>query len=107
LTASVVFAAACRGAAEQPIVDRFFSASRLHDRTALGTVATVELNPVTDGTVTDFSILHIDRETANETVTVDATMHLPNGSVGKRKIVLTLKRDAGKLIVTGVTILPL
>lgn len=62
---------------------------------------------MTDGTVTDFSILHIDRETANETVTVEATMHLPNGSFAKRKIVLTLKREAGTLMVTGVTILPL
>jgi hypothetical protein len=34
-------------------------------------------------------------------------MHLPSGEFGKRKIVLTLKRDAGRLVVTGVTILPL
>jgi hypothetical protein len=99
--------AACRGAAEQPVVDRFFSASRLHDKTALNAIATVEIDPVTQGAVTGFTILHIDREATNETVTVDATMHLPNGDFGKRKIVLTLRRDqGGKLIVTGVTILP-
>ena len=106
MIAAALLLAACRGAAEQPVVDRFFSASRLHDRTALGAIATVEINPVTQGTVTDFTILHIDRETANETVTVDATMHLPSGEFGKRKIVLTLKRDGGRLVVTGVTILP-
>ena len=62
---------------------------------------------MTQGAVTEFTLLHIDREAANETVTVDTTMHLPSGEFGKRKIVLTLKRDpGGKLIVTGVTILP-
>ena len=100
--------AACRGAAEQPVVDRFFTASRLHDRTALNAVATVSIDPVTQGTVTEFTILHIDREATNETVTVDATMHLPSGEFEKRKIVLTLKRNPdAALVVTGVTILPL
>ena len=100
--------AACRGAAEQPIVDQFFSASRLHDKTALNAIATVEIDPVTQGAVTTFTILHIDREATNETVTVDATMHLPSGDFGKRRIVLTLKREPdGKLTVTGATILPL
>jgi hypothetical protein len=87
-------------------VDRFFVASRLHDRTALNAVATVAIDPIAQGAVTDFSILHVDREATNETVTVDATMHLPDGTFGQRKIVLTLKRDGGKLTVTGVTILP-
>jgi len=94
---------ACRGAAEQPVVDRFFAASRLHDRTALADVATVELDPIHDGAVTDFKILHIDREAASETVTVDATMHLPDGSFAQRQLVLTLKKQAdGRLMVTGV-----
>lgn len=67
----------------------------------------MELNPITDGAVTEFTILHIDREAANETVTVDATMHLPDGSFGKRKIVLTLRRAAGgELTVTGATVAP-
>ncbi len=87
------------------MLDRFFSASRLYDRTALNAVATVTLDPVHDGAVTDFTILHIDREAANETVTVDATMHLPDGSFGHRRIVLTLKRDGSRLTVTGVTVL--
>ena len=103
-----MLSAACSGAAEQPVVERFFSASRLHDRTALNEVATVSIDPVTQGSVTDFTILHIDREATNETVTVEATMHLPDGSFGRRKIVLTLKRSpAGTLMVTGVTTLPL
>ena len=72
----------------------------------MNAVATVGIDPVAQGAVTDFSILHIDREAANETVTVDATMHLPDGSFGSRKIVLTLKRDGKNLTVTGVTILP-
>ena len=62
---------------------------------------------MTDGSVTDFTILHIDREATNETVTVDATMHLPSGDFAPRKIVLTLRRGSnGELTVTGTTILP-
>lgn len=103
-----VLTVACAGAAEQPIVERFFSASRLHDKTALNAIATVEIDPITQGAVTEFTILHIDREATNETVTIDATMHLPSGDFGKRRIVLTLRRDPDKkLIVTGATILPL
>ncbi len=85
------------------MLDKFFTASRLHDRTALSDVATVELDPVHDGAVTDFTILHIDRETASETVTVDATMHLPSGLFARKQLVLTLKKQHdGKLLVTGV-----
>lgn len=103
----MLLAAACSGAAEQPVVEKFFAASRLHDKTALADVATVSLDPVAQGSVTDFTILHIDREATNETVTVDAKVHLPDGSFGRRKIVLTLKREKGRLTVTGVTTLPL
>ena len=68
-------------------------------------VATVELDPVHDGAVTDFRILHIDRETASETVTVDATLHLPSGAFARKQLVLTLKKQRdGKLIVTGVLV---
>jgi hypothetical protein len=94
--------AACAGAAEQPVVEKFFAASRLHDRTALADVATVSIDPIVDGAVTDFKILHIDREQTNEMVTVDATMHLANGTFARRRVVLTLKRQDGKLMVTGV-----
>ena len=96
---------ACAGAAEQPVVERFFAAARLNDKTALASVATVSVDPIAQGSVTEFSILHIDREAASETVTVDATMHLPDGSFGRRNIVLTLRRAPdGRLTVTGVTI---
>ena len=102
-----IVTAACAGAAEQPVVDRFFAASRLNDKTALSSIATVSFDPIHDGAVTDFTILHIDRESASETVTVDARVHLPDGSFGPRTIVLTLKRDPnGQLMVTGVTTLP-
>lgn len=102
--------AACSGASEYPVVDRFFSASRLHDKTALAAIATVALDPVTDGTVTDFSIVKIDAEPgrtppSSETVTVDARVHVPSGQIVRKKIVLTLRRgEAGAWIVTGVAV---
>jgi hypothetical protein len=102
--------AACSGASEHPVVDRFFTASRLHDKTALSAIATVALDPLTVGTVTDFSIVKIDAEPgpkspSSETVTVDARVHVPSGQMVRRKIVLTLRRGpSGGWIVTGVMI---
>jgi hypothetical protein len=59
---------------------------------------------VHDGSVTEFTIMHIDREATNETVTVDAMVHLPNGTFARRQLILTLKRQAGRLLVTGVMV---
>lgn len=102
--------AGCTGASEHPVIDGFFAASRLHDKTALSAIATVALDPLTDGTVTDFSILKIDAEPgtkppSSETVTVDARVHVPSGQIVRKKIVLTLRRgSAGSWIVTGVVV---
>ena len=53
---------ACAGAAEQPVLSALFSASRLHDTTALNGFSMVSLDPKTDGSVLDFRIVSITPE---------------------------------------------
>lgn len=50
---------ACSSHPEQPILQQFFTASRLRDNQTLANFATVSLNPQTDGAVTSFSIASV------------------------------------------------
>src|SRR5258708_7635295 len=64
-TASIIVALAainCSTASERVLVDRFFAASRLRDRTALARFATVVFEPRTDGIVEDFVVLDVTPE---------------------------------------------
>lgn len=54
--------AACSGRPEQPILNQFFTASRLRDRTSLDNFALVMFDPRTDGTVNGFSIVSVSPE---------------------------------------------
>jgi hypothetical protein len=49
----------CSHAAEQLILKRFFDASRLRDRTALGSMATVVFEPSVDGIISTFTITEV------------------------------------------------
>jgi hypothetical protein len=50
---------ACSSHPEQPILQQFFTASRLRDNQTLANFATVSFNPQTDGAVTSFSITSV------------------------------------------------
>jgi hypothetical protein len=109
------------GAREQPLVERFFSASRLYDRTALAQFATVVFNPATDGIVRTFEIVSVsaERPVPRETwsraavdlslrhpdgtqpdateasvkdVTVSAPVQTPDGQTVQKTLVVTLQR---------------
>ena len=106
-----VLAAGCVRGTEQLLLEQFFQASRLRDRTALERVATVIFEPLEQGTVTDFTIdavVELQEKPAAVSVrqaTVSAPVRLPNGETARKKIVLLLeKRD--RWIVTGFTVLP-
>ena len=62
LTALALALVACAGAAEQPILSQLFSASRLHDTTALNGFSMVSLDPRSDGSVLAFHIVKIAAE---------------------------------------------
>jgi hypothetical protein len=55
-------AVACSGGAEQPILNQFFTASRLRDNTSLQNFSTVSFDPQTQGTVSSFSITAVTPE---------------------------------------------
>ncbi len=55
-------ALACSGGAEYVALQQFFEASRLRDRTALGSLSTVVFEPRADGTLTTFRIVSLGPE---------------------------------------------
>ena len=62
LTTLIPLFAGCSGAAEQPILNQFFTASRLRDNTTLDGFSMVALDPQKQGTVTSFSITNVSAE---------------------------------------------
>ena len=53
----------CSGNSEErDILQRFFSASRMGDRTTAANIAMVAFNPDTDGTIRDFSVTSVSEE---------------------------------------------
>ncbi len=54
--------AACSGHPEQPILNQFFTASRLRDNTSLNNITMVSFEPRTQGTVTTFDIVTVTPE---------------------------------------------
>lgn len=59
---ATVVLAGCSGAAEQPILNQLFTASRLHDTTTLNGFSMVELDPQKQGSVLDFAITNVTPE---------------------------------------------
>ena len=58
----ILAALACSNAPEQPILNHFFTASRLRDKSSLDSFATAVFEPRTDGTVQTFSITSVTPE---------------------------------------------
>lgn len=52
----------CSSTPEQPILNQFFTASRLRDNTTLAGFAAIALDPRTDGTITSFTITNVTPE---------------------------------------------
>jgi hypothetical protein len=76
----------CSGASERALLDQFFAASRLRDRTALARFSTVVFEPRTDGIVEEFVVLSVTPERPVE-------QHQPSGGAGpsnERQLVTTL-----------------
>lgn len=62
----------CSVRPEEPILARFFGASRLRDRTALGRVATTIFEPRTDGIVRRFEIARVGPLSRRRSTSADA-----------------------------------
>lgn len=89
----------CTVAPEEPILDQFFSHSRLRDTTALAAFSTVIFEPTTEGIVTTFHVVGVtvlvrgpDGEPAAKDVTVRAPVKLPDGQVVEKTLVVRMER---------------
>jgi hypothetical protein len=58
----VVTAIGCGGAAEEPLVRKFFQASRLGDNMTLANIATVSFDPTKDGRAENVKVLEVGAE---------------------------------------------
>jgi len=112
LGALVVAAAAvaCGHRSERVLVDRFFTASRQHDKTAAQAVATVFFDPGEQGLVRDYAIRNVTPEeesggVVSKTVTLTAAVEGADGLVGRKTIVVTMQRRQGAAWkITGVAV---
>lgn len=100
-------ATGCSAPAEQPLLERFFSASRLRDRTALQAFSTVIFEPHDDGIVTIFKITAVSPEQPSgdgvtKHVTLTAPVKLASGEVVPKTLVVTMKRRDRGWLITGV-----
>src|SRR5438105_13216606 len=62
LTTLIPLFAGCSGAAEQPILNQFFTASRLRDNTTLDGFSVVALDPQKKETDTSFSMTNVSAQ---------------------------------------------
>lgn len=102
--------AACGHASERALLDQFFSTSRLRDKTAAQSVATVFFDPKDHGLVRTFAITSVtpDEQSGGVTsknVTIRASVESLAGVTSDKTIFVTMQRrgDAGWMI-TGVTV---
>ena len=103
-----------RHGSEQVLLDQFFNASRLRDRTALQKISTVILEPLEQGAVTTFTITNVvDLEgpsglIQSKQVNVSAPVMLPDGRTAQKTLSFVLqrgdRRTTAPWIVTGFVI---
>jgi hypothetical protein len=109
LVVALLTAACVAHGSEQRLLDEFFAASRLRDRTALQHLATVIFEPAQQGTVTAFTIVGVDNLEPSKDgvvakqVRVAAPVRLPEGGTAMKTIVLVLERRA-HWMVTGFSV---
>jgi hypothetical protein len=105
-----LFVAACSVPPEQVILEQFFSASRLRDRTALQHLATVVFEPREQGIVTRFRITgvasEVDGVRTSKNVSLGAQLRLPTGQTVEKRLAVTMQYAAGRWTITGVAVFP-
>jgi len=90
--------AACGHRAENALVERFFSASRLGDKTAAQSVSTVFFDPADQGLVRQFTITGVTPEevsagVAAKNVTLSAAVEAPDGVQSQRRSLSRCRRS--------------
>ena len=90
----------CNATPEKALLDQFFAASRLRDKTALATISTVVFEPREQGTVVDFEITGVQitgRDAMNvaKEVTLSALVRQPDGQTVRKTLIVTI---AGSMV---------
>ena len=98
---------ACGVRPERSILDQFFNASRLRDRTAASKFSTVILEPLDQGIVTDYTIAGVAEQGATKTVTVAAKVKKRDGRVVPETLLVLMQRAdaahrAARWMITGI-----
>ena len=102
--------AACGHPAERALVDQFFSASRVRDRTAAQAVATVFFDPKDQGLVRQFAITNVTPEeesagVVSKNVTIRASVESLDGAKSDKTIFVTMQRRPNAAwVITGITV---
>ena len=87
---------------EEQLLTEFFEASRVYDVSVMSRLASVPLNPRTDGIVDSFEIERVDRAAdGTEQVQVAAQVRSFGGQVSSRQLVFTLTRRDGRWFIQG------
>ena len=98
----------CAAPAEKTLLDQFFAASRLRDKTALAKVATVVFEPREQGTVVSFEMIggHTTGRGAGDAakdVTLSALVRLPDGRAVRKTLIVTISGSMVIAVRSGTT----
>ena len=97
---------ACSPPAERLLLEQFFAASRLRDRTALQQIATTMFEPREQGTIAAFDITNVDTRRDGERelkdVTVSAPVRLPSRATVQQTLVVRMEKIGGRWLITSV-----
>jgi hypothetical protein len=96
---------ACSHGSEQVILDEFFDASRLRDRTALQVFATVAFEPHLQGMVTRFAIARVGPEEHRPLSTLPSEIGIAALSVDDPRHPIDVRQSTGEMISKGLTVL--
>jgi hypothetical protein len=101
---SALACAACAGP-ERPLLEEFFAASRLRDRTALQKISTTIFEPRERGIVRQFEIVKVSRTGAGrKDVTITAPVATADRGTVQKTLAITLELNAaGQWFVTAVS----
>jgi hypothetical protein len=108
--AAAAVVAACGHPREKKLLDQFFAASRLRDRTAAQSVSTVFFDPQDQGLVREFTVENVTREeesggVASKNVTLSASLESPEGLTSQKTIFVTMQKKPGAAwMITGVMV---
>ena len=103
---SALAVASCSHAAERPILNEFFAASRLRDMTALRKLSTATFEPTSQGIITSFEIIAVgpDQHSFETARTLASKSSLVELSVDTLRHRVELKQYDGDLVTKEVTI---